>query len=54
MEYPCKACVEGKYCTKMCMSWKIWFTVQWNGIRQDAGRIIKRRNARKEKKDEQV
>lgn len=40
------------YCTKMCDSWKIWFAVQWSRMHEDATRVIKRRNARKEKENE--
>ena len=51
---PCKSCTEKTYCTKMCDSWKIWFAVQWRKMREDTVRIIKRRDARKEKENEQV
>jgi len=42
------------YCTKMCDSWKIWFAVQWHKMREDAVYTIERRDARKEKENEQV
>lgn len=51
---PCKSCAEKAYCTKMCDSWKIWFAVQWHKMREDAVYTIERRDARKEKENEQV
>lgn len=51
---PCKSCAEKTYCTKMCDSWKSWFAVQWRKMREDAVYTIERRDARKEKENEQV
>ena len=51
---PCKSCDEKAYCTKTCDRWKIWFAVQWHKMREDAVYTIERRDARKEKENEQV